>query len=208
MRDHYDSAFTAPLVLGPQRSYAHANSGRLCTRGTNHQRSRTRTRTRHAPSRHPHRNVRMQRPPASQVELQPELPEGMRAPEGYKWDPDFPGTIKPGLSDDNYPLDEILQSGVYERMKYEEKDIDACEPIVHKTDEDLLEWLKKLGRLLPRDADVGDDAVAEALAVADDDDNDEDKAMLAYYSRQRDGAPTEGDFGGMSDSSLNEPGGL
>lgn len=152
------------------------------------------------------RGASMQLPPPAQRELEPGLTEEQRGPEGYKWNPDFPGTLKPGTCADNFPLEDVLASGVYERMKYEEVDTDECRPVVHKPDVDLLEWLSREGRLIARDADEEDleqtttEVVDEDLEFADDDDK-----MLAYYSRQREGsaAGASADFGGFSESSTD-----
>lgn len=141
----------------------------------------------------------MQLPPPDILALEPLLPKEMAGPPDYKWDPDFPGTIKPGQCEDNFPLEDVLNSGVYERMKYDERDIDECAPVIHEPDEDLLQWLAKEGRLLPRDVDIANNDEVLAMkggvaTVAEEDladfnnntGEEDDKSMLAYYSRQKD----------------------
>lgn len=155
------------------------------------------------------RRVTMQLPPPAIRKLEPELSPEQKGPPGYKWDPNYPGTMKPGSEKDNWPLEEVLASGVYERMKYVEVDTDECKPIIHKPDEDLLEWLSKKGRLLPPDADEDDIEMEDETKVIADDEleyaEDDDK-MLAYYSKQREGsaAGTSPDFGGFSESSTDD----
>lgn len=154
----------------------------------------------------------MQIPPKDIRDIEPPLSADMAGPDTYKWDPNYPGTIKPGTHPENFPLADVLASGVYERMYYTEVDYDDCEPVIHEPDEDLLEWIAKQGRLLPRDED-GDEPtvnVPDPESLAEDDldfEQDDDKSMLEYYSRQRDGAADSSDFGGVSESSL-APSGL
>lgn len=74
-------------------------------------------------------------------------------------------------------------------------------------DEDLLEWLDRNNRLIPRDAatddfDLDSDAQTTALTEDDLDYTDDDSKMIEYYSKQSEGAQTGTslDFGGFSDS--------
>lgn len=146
----------------------------------------------------------MQLPPDTHEE--PPLTRDQLGPVNYKWDPDYPGTLKPGSVDDNYPLRRVLESDVYENMVYEELDIDERSPYVYPPEEDMLQWLAREGRLLPREMtdDEFDSEVdkqisgitAEDLEFADD-----DSKMIAYYSRQGEGsaAGASSDFGGFSE---------
>ncbi len=144
-------------------------------------------------------------PPGSHWE--PPLTAEQRGPENYKWDPNFPGTLKPGTCEDNWPLADVLASGVYERMVYQEFDTDECKPVIAEPDEDLLEWLAREGRLIPRDVsedefDVEPDRHTVGITEEDLEYGDDDGKMLAYYSRQGEGsaAGSSTDFGGFSES--------
>lgn len=151
-----------------------------------------------------------------QIPPNPELFEGVpfpkrdQAPPEYRWDPTFPGTLKPGLVEDNFPLDKVLESDVYERMVYDEFDMDERVADIIEPEEDLLEWLAKKGRLIPKDAEDNDfelDAETQIATSGDAEEMDgfadDDSKMIAYYSRQSEGS-AEGaslDFGGFSESS-------
>lgn len=145
----------------------------------------------------------MQLPPKSHVDLyEPPLSDEQKGPPDYKWDPNYPGTLKPGSVDDNYPLKRVLESDVYENMKYEELDIDERTPIVFEPEEDLLQWLAQQGRLLPRglsddEFDVEAERQMSGITEEDLEFADEDSKTIAYYSRQQgDGNSTaaSGDF--------------
>lgn len=154
----------------------------------------------------------MQLPPPDQYE--PPLADSDLPPPDYKWDPDFPGTLKPGTVEDNFPLHSVLSSDVYENMKYEELDMDERCPDLFEPDEDLLEWLAKEGRLIGCDTENEDmemESDAQIDGIADDElgYGDDDSKMIAYYTRQGEGS-VEGaspDFGGFSESSADvDPG--
>lgn len=148
----------------------------------------------------------MQLPPATQPE--PPLSPEQVGPPDYKWDPAFPGTLKPGSVEDNYPLHKVLESDVYENMVYEELDMDDLSPVVFQPEEDLLEWLAKEGRLLPRgmtDDEFESEAEMQISGMSEEDLEfaDDDSKMIAYYSRQGEGsaAGASADFGGFAESS-------
>lgn len=150
----------------------------------------------------------MQLPPPGQEG--PPLAEADRGPPEYKWDPDFPGTLKPGTVEDNFPLHRVLSSDVYENMVYQELDMDERCQEIFEPDDDLLEWLAKEGRLIPRDANNDDldlDVDTHISSMSDDDLDfaDDDSKMIAYYSRQGEGSTTgaSSDFGGFSESSVD-----
>lgn len=146
-------------------------------------------------------------PPKPNKDIEPPLSPEQVGPPEYKWDPNFPGTLKPGLVDDNYPLSEVLESGVYENMKYEELDMDGREPQIFELEEDLLEWLSKQGRLISRDAEDDDefetDVEKQMNGITEEDleFRDDDSRMIAYYSKQGEGSAmgTGSDFGGFAD---------
>lgn len=149
---------------------------------------------------------RMQLPPPGAIPSPP-LTEEQVGPPDYKWDPAYPGTLKPGSKEDNFPLDEVLASGVYERMQYQEYDTDACDPVIVEPDEDLLEWLAREGKLIPRNAtedefDLEADRQATGITEEDLEYGEDDDKMLAYYSRQGEGsaAGASADFGGFAES--------
>lgn len=150
----------------------------------------------------------MQLPPPNQYE--PPLPEEERAPPDYKWDPDFPGTLKPGTVEDNYPLARVLASDVYENMVYEELDMDERCQDLFEPDEDFLEWLMKEGRLIPRnteneDIEMEPDSQMDGITEDELGYGDDDSKMIAYYSRQGEGSVegSSSDFGGFSESSAD-----
>lgn len=137
-------------------------------------------------------------------------------PVGYKWNANYPGTLKPGLVEDNYPLQRVLDSDVYENMVYDEFDWDERVADIFEPDEDLLEWLDKKGRLIPRNAN-NDDFDMEVIngelgttMTEDDLDGyaDDDSKMIAYYSKQSEGSAvgSSPDFGGFSESSSSDYG--
>lgn len=157
------------------------------------------------------RGATMQLPPASHFE--PPLSEEQRGPPDYKWDPAYPGTMKPGSVDDNYPLQRVLDSDVYEVMQYEELDIDDRTPRVFIPGEDMLHWLSNQGRLMPKDISDQDfelEAEKQMSAITEEDleYGDDDTKMIAYYSKQGQGsaAGSGADFGGFADSSGDGPG--
>lgn len=147
----------------------------------------------------------MQLPPTSQPN--PPISEADQGPAGYEWDEDYPGTLKPGKEPDNYPLEEVMASEVYELMEYQELDIDERDPHIFPPDDDFLEWLAREGKLLPRgasEAEFDTEADKQISGITEDDLDfaDDDSKMIAYYSRQGEGsaAGTSNDFGGMADS--------
>lgn len=147
----------------------------------------------------------MQIPPFGQEE--PPLTKEERGPPDYKWDPNFPGTMKPGQVEDNFPLRKVLESDVYERMEYQELDADERDPHIFEPDEDLLEWLARHGRLIPRGASDDEfemEAERQISGITEEDLDfaDDDSQMIAYYSRQGEGTATGSspDFGGFSES--------
>lgn len=142
---------------------------------------------------------------------EPPLSEEQRGPPRYAWDPTFPGTLKPGSVDDNFPLEKVLASDVYRRMEYVEMDIDERTPQVFPPDEDFLEWLAREGKLLPRglsDDEFDTEAEKQMTGITEEDLEfaDDDSKMLAYYSRQGEGsaAGASSDFGGFSESSASD----
>lgn len=154
----------------------------------------------------------MQLPPDAATRGEPPLSDEQRGPENYVWDPTFPGTVKPGLAlDDCFPLSEVLDSEVYERMVYQELDMYEICPEIHTPDKDLLEWLAAEGRLLAEDGEADEDGNARMTGVTEEDLDfgDEDDKMLAYYSKQGEGSAlgAGSDFGGIAESGF-ESGGL
>lgn len=150
----------------------------------------------------------MQLPPLDFEE--PPLSPSERAPEGYVWNPDYPGTLKPGSEQDNFPLEKVLASGVYDRMVYEEIDMDDCTPQVYPLAVDMLHWLAEQGRLLPREMtdDEFDTETEKQISGITEEDlefADDDSKMIAYYSKQGEGTATGAgpDFGGFSESSAD-----
>lgn len=160
------------------------------------------------------RQPTMQLPPASHVErCEPPYSEDQIGPPDYKWDPAYPGTLKPGTVDDNFPLKRCLESDVYDNMKYEEYDIDERTPRVFAPEEDLLQWLSQQGRLLPRglsDDEFDTEAEKQMSGITEEDLEfaDDDSKMIAYYSKQGEGsaAGASADFGGFAEPAANESG--
>ena len=156
---------------------------------------------------------RAQLPPASHEE--PPLTDEQKGPPGYKWNPDYPGTLKPGSVEDNYPLWRVLESDVYEKMQYEERDLDERDPIIFEPDEDLLHWLAEQGRLLPRgmseeEFEMQAETQISGMTEEELDYADDDSKMIAYYSKQGEGtaAGASSDFGGFADSSAEPSSGF
>lgn len=131
--------------------------------------------------------------------------------DDYKWDPSYPGTLKPGTVPDNYPLEDVLDSEVYEKMVYEELGMDERHPSIYEQelDEDFLEWLDKEGRLIPRDSEDEDmfesetDNQVGGITEDDLDYGDDDSKMIAYYSRQGDVSSPDFEFGNFSESTFD-----
>lgn len=129
----------------------------------------------------------------------------------YNWDPSYPGTLKPGTVPDNYPLEDVLNSDVYEKMVYEELDVDERHPSIYEQqlDEDFLDWLEKAGRLIPRDSEDEDmfesetDEQVSGITEDDLDYGDDDSKMIAYYSRQGDVSSPDFEFGSFSESTFD-----
>jgi hypothetical protein len=152
----------------------------------------------------------MQIPPLVNGKPRPEPPLNpvQRGPEGYTWDPSYPGTMHPGIAqDDCFPLASVLESGVYERMEYQELDMYERSPEIFTVDDDLLDWLAREGRFLERGAEDGDldadsDKMVAGVTEEDLDFADDDDKMLAYYSKQGEGSAVGAgsDFGGVADS--------
>lgn len=121
--------------------------------------------------------------------------------------------MKPGSVDDNFPLHRVLESDVYERMEYEELDIDERTARVFEPGEDMLQWLSKQGRLLPKDISDQDfemEAEKQMSGITEEDLEyaDDDSKMIAYYSKQGEGSAlgSSADFGGFADSTADGPG--
>lgn len=156
------------------------------------------------------RMPRMQIPPDYETRFEPPLTEEHLGPPGYKWDPDYPGTMAPGIGqEDRFPLQEMLDSGVYENMVYEELDMYERTSEIFKPDEDLLEWLGHQGRLITEDSDdwvFDTDTEKQTAGVTEEDLDyaDDDEKMLAYYSRQGEGSAIGSgqDFGGIAESGI------
>lgn len=145
----------------------------------------------------------------------PPLHEDDQPPPNYKWNPNFPGTMKPGLTPDNFPLEKVLASDVIDRMVYEEIDMDARTRHIFAPDDDLLEWIAKKGRLIPSDVanediEMEPDTQLEGITEEDLDYADDDSKMIAYYSKQGEGSATGSsfDFGGFSESSMDNGAGF
>ncbi|KAI0558433.1 hypothetical protein FGB62_211g016 [Gracilaria domingensis] len=194
------------MLLLPAAFVQGAAVSLLQTRHPPAYRSRSHRPERHSAKKAPRRRTQMQIPPPGHE--QPPLSELEKGPPGYKWNPDYPGTMKPGLEPDNYPLEDVMTSGVYERMEYTEMDIDERDPRVFEPDEDLLEWLAKHGRLIPRgasDDEIETEAERQISGITEEDLDfgDDDSRMIAYYSRQGEGSASGAgqDFGGFSESS-------
>jgi hypothetical protein len=154
--------------------------------------------------------ARMQLPPHPAAWTEPPLTEEQRGPDTYIWDPNYVGTMHPGLGEpDCFPLDEVMTSGVYERMVYQELDRYERSPEIFQPDEDLLEWLVTVDRLLPRgmdDAELEMEAEKQVAGITEEDleFGEEDSRTLAYYSRQGEGSSlgASPDFGGLAESGL------
>jgi hypothetical protein len=152
----------------------------------------------------------MQLPPNPAAWPEPPLTPEQIGSELYKWDPTYPGTMSPGIGEpDCFPLDEVMNSGVYERMVYQELDMYDRSPEIYQPDADLLEWLVKTDRILPRDMDDAElemEAEKQIVGITEEDLDfgDEDARTLAYYSRQGEGASygASPDFGGLAESGL------
>lgn len=147
-------------------------------------------------------------PPKANRKIEPPLTPEQVGPPGYKWNPDYPGTLKPGSEPDNYPLEKVLQSDVYDVMEYEELEMDERTTQIFEPDEDLLHWLAAQGRLIPREAEEDEedweiDRQMSGITEEDLDYVDDDNKMIAYYSRQGEGSSigSSSDFGGFSESS-------
>lgn len=128
--------------------------------------------------------VTMQLPPASA--FQPPLTEEMQPPENYTWDPDFPGTLKPGKVPDNFPIQAVLDSGVFDNMKFQELDEDERDGDMTPLSDDLLEFLAANGRLLDEatEAEAGEGPARGRMAGEElDFGGDEEDKVLQLYSR-------------------------
>lgn len=147
-------------------------------------------------------------PPKPNRDVEPPLTPEQKGPPEYKWNPDYPGTLKPGSVDDNYPLSKVLESDVYDNIVYEELDMYEREPQIFEVDEDLLEWLAKQGRLIPRGAENDEEFETEmekqvnGITEEDLEFGEDDSRMIAYYSRQGEGSAmgAGNDYGGLADS--------
>ncbi|GAB0495729.1 hypothetical protein MMPV_007034 [Pyropia vietnamensis] len=128
--------------------------------------------------------VTMQLPPASA--FQPPLAEELQPPKGYTWDPNFPGTLKPGMVPDNFPIQSVLESGVFENMAFRELDEDERDGDMTPLSDDLLEFLAVNGRLLDEatEAETADGNVVSRLPGEElDFGGDEEDKVLQLYSR-------------------------
>ena len=141
------------------------------------------------------------------LEYIPPLTEEQKPHESYKWNPNYPGSLKPG-GEDCFPLDEVMNSGVLENMIFDERDIDERPSEIFEVEEDLLEWLAKENRLLPSGS-VEDEWEMEAeqassgVTMEDLQFGDQEDRTLAYYLQHGEGTAIgeSSDFGGVSDSS-------
>lgn len=157
----------------------------------------------------------MQLPPEAFKKREPELSPEQRGPPDYNWNPDYPGTLKPGSVPDNFPLEKVLESDVYKNMVYQELDIDERDGEIFPLEEDLLEWMAKEGRLMSRGSDEEDgdgdvDKQITGITEEDLDYGEDDSRMIAYYSKQGEGntAGASSDFGGFAESTGDLDGGF
>lgn len=155
----------------------------------------------------------MQLPPAAHEE--PPLTDEEKGPPGYVWNPDFPGTLKPGTVNDNFPLEKVLASDVYERMQYEELEMDEIQTHIFQPDQDILQWLAENKRLLPRgvsDEEFETEAERQISGITEEDLDygEEDEKMIQYYYKQGEGnsAGAGTDFGGFAESSTDATAGF
>lgn len=128
--------------------------------------------------------VTMQLPPASA--FQPPLTEDMKPPENYTWDSDFPGTLKPGKVPDNFPIQAVLDSGVFDKMMFQELDEDERDGDMTPLSDDLLEFMAVNGRLLDEEAEAetGESGARGRMAGEElDFGGDEEDKVLQLYSR-------------------------
>jgi len=136
------------------------------------------------PSRRLSYGVTMQLPPASAY--QPPLTPEMLPPKNYRWSPDFPGTLKPGLVPDNFPIPQVLESGVYDNMKFQELEADDRDGDMTPLSDDLLEFMAVNGRLLDEEAEAETgEGGARGRLVGEELDfgGDEEDKVLQLYSR-------------------------
>lgn len=100
--------------------------------------ARVRTPSRHSPP-------RAQEPP---FPLPYDVPAQPKPYSDYEWDPDYPGTFKPGMRRENAELDEVLDA-------WEGRDNPACLELPQDQlfqvplapPEDILSWLARIGLL-------------------------------------------------------------
>jgi len=96
----------------------------------------------------------------------------------YVWDPDFPGTLKPGLKDEQYTLDEVFEMWEgKENPNVMEYPQDEVIQLPLKPPEDILAWLERRG-LLDTVSDDDEDEMTASDTLLDDefdlDDSDDD----------------------------------
>jgi len=133
----------------------------------------------------------MQLPPSTA--FQPPLTPEMLPPKNYTWSPDFPGTLKPGLVPDNFPISQVLESGVYDNMKFQELEADDRDGDMTPLNDDLLEFMAVNGRLLDEEAEAETgEGGARGRLVGEELDfgGDEEDKVLQLYSRSASAAAT------------------
>ena len=102
-----------------------------------------------------HAAPRLLEPP---FELPYEVPEMPKPFADYEWDPNFPGTFKPGTRGENQDLEQVLKD-------WEGRDNPACMELPQDElwqvplapPEDILSWLSRVGLLAEEETAAGDD---------------------------------------------------
>ena len=118
--------------------------------------------------------------------LEPPLPLGYDVPAmpkpfaDYEWDPEFPGSFKPGTRGENQNLDEVL-------AEWEGRDNPACMQLPQDQlwqvplapPEDILSWLKRIGLLEEEDAlQDEEEMLGRGDSLLDDEFDLDEEAMI------------------------------
>ena len=98
----------------------------------------------------------------------------------YEWDPEFPGSFKPGTRGENQNLDEVL-------AEWEGRDNPACMQLPQDQlwqvplapPEDILSWLKRIGLLEEEDAlQDEEEMLGRGDSLLDDEFDLDEEAMI------------------------------
>ena len=135
------------------------------------------------PPRPRHAPLRLQEPP---FPLPYEVPEQEKPFADYVWDPDFPGTFKPGTRGENYDLDVVLEM-------WKDKENPACMELPQDElwqvplapPEDILSWLGRIGLLEEEEAEEEEEISSRGDSLLDDEfDLDDDSQLLGDVAQE------------------------